>query len=129
MAVAAGRQTLPLHLEPLSIPVLSTDPHVIGPGYQPPFAGNAEAALRAGLFSALRNDGRINELDVFLRVVVHHHTGPAENAHLRSRQSRAPCLGECIQQIIHQQMQAAVKLCYRTARLIQAILTLHHNFA
>ena len=61
VAVAAGRQALPLHLEPLSVPVLSTDPHVIGPGYQPPFAGNAEAALRAGLFSALRNDGRINE--------------------------------------------------------------------
>ena len=77
MAEGPGCQALGLRLEPVAVPVLRPDPHPVGPGDDAPLAGDAEAALQPGLFAALGDDFRVDELQIFLRFLVQHQTDPA----------------------------------------------------
>ena len=70
MAEGPGRQPLGLRLEPVAVPVLRPDPYPVGPGDDAPLAGDAEAALQPGLFAALGDDFRVDELQIFFRFLL-----------------------------------------------------------
>ena len=129
MAEGPCRQALGLRLEPVTIPVLRPDPHPVGPGDDAPLAGDAETALQPGLLSALGDDLRVDQFQIFFCFLVQHQTDPAQDSHLGRRQSRAVSVCQRLRHIVQQVMQPPVKFRHRAANLCQTLVALFYDLS
>ena len=116
MQKAARGQVLAFILIPVAVAVLRTDLRVFRARDQPPLAGQAQAALNAGLlFFADLHDLRVDQLPVLALGVDNHYA--AQNADLRCGKSRAVRVVERLDHIVDQLRKPVVKFGNRAADL------------
>ena len=124
-----GQQALAGDFKELAVAVLGADGDFIRPHHVALASGLAEAPFGARLLALGADDHGVDKLDEPVIVLHVDDHGPAQNAHLGSRQAHALGLVHGVRHVPQQQAQAQVELLHGMAGFAQGLIAEFEDFS